>query len=805
MRVIIEHDKKEGGYLVQYTTSIENLHSNYKFLDIEEKHLPWLEQIAHCIEPNFTIMLHKEESISEPLLKNHDMLLVTIGLKDINHQIDARYNLKTHTLEQPDTVKNTSNCQWIHCYSPHHTIEVIDYIRCIRYLRDISKAQHRPMVIYANIYVPDEMYRYRALAYKIINAYLGDINGVLITKAVKEDIHKYYTASQRRYEFYLDHIIYLEDTLNNALMKAIPFLYTSQDHLRFKHMYKGHRQDGTLYDDVFYKAIDLDEEIYVPLNLGNFHEPEYYQALGLKHIPLIGDYGMLYGKKSLFDSLSQVLKPEVFYTYYIPILTHDYCNKTNVNLDFSYSLTTEDLKYKGKGVYIGLVTADDVDYRCKALCTKRGESRIAYIWDQIRAGEGVEYLKEQIDKALASSAPGEVIKLPKGDSISTAMLGIAGGMSEEPHYKGVATEAEFIVAKVNTASKTLQRIYGGVPNEEAVTMPDVMVGIIKLMNFAKEQGKPLVLCIPFNTNIDPHDGSLILYEMLGLMAQMDYRTIIVPAGEEADKMHHFGLEGKQSTSISVNMRVQKENQNVVGVIYQRFTNIFAALLYPPPGVATEPINLKAEGVIRLKEATIYSIGYKISFVNGAVRILFRMDNPQVGGWRIEITSDTEQQSQIDIWISQQELNEYIVLSPASAFMTMGSTADTYNVMAVGGYDKDSMTVLRSSGRGYSWDNRVKPLFITHAKNIIAPCGHEQWSSVTGTLPAVSIMAGAVATLYSKFVEEKVSPFPNTLVMNSIILSIVRQLDGVEYPNQSQGYGIFYMQTLNTLLAAPFIL
>ncbi|MDF2614711.1 MAG: hypothetical protein K0S71_2497 [Clostridia bacterium] len=807
MRVIAEHDEKESCYLTQYARNIENLSSTYKIIDIEEKYLPWLKEISRCIEPDFTICLCKEEEeISSTLLDSDNIILATIGVKLLNERIDSYYNIAEHTLHTNKVTRDVHKCQWINCYSDHNEIQAADYIKCICFLRDMSSKCHEPIVIYANINVPDETYRYRSLTDKIINNYLSDIEGVLITKSARDNIYKYYTPVQKSYEFYSNHILYFEDSLNDVFLKVVPFLYTSQGKCKFKSLYKFLRQRNTLYeDDFFYRGIEPDQEIYVPLNLGNFREPEDYEALGLEHIPLIGDYGMLYGKKSLFDELSEGLREEITYPYYMPILSQVGCNKRNIGEDFSYSLVPDNLKYKGKGTYIGMVVVDDIDYTNKALRTKDGKSRIACIWHQTRANEGIYYYQEQIDEALASEAPSQLIELPGESSMSTVMLGIAGGMSEEPDYKGVATEAEFIVAKVNIAPQVLQRLYGGIPSESAITMADALIGAIKLINFAREKGRPLALCIPFNSNIDPHDSSLILYQMLGLMAQRDSLTIIVPAGEEADKMHHFSVGGNQPASTTVNIRVQKENQNIVGIIYQKFTSIFKTVLYPPKEASIEPIDLKTAGVTRLKEASVYSNGYKISYLNGAIRILFRVENPQMGEWRIEITSNTEGLSQIDIWISQQELNEYITLSPASPFITVGSLGNTDNIMTVGGYDKESMVVLRSSGRGYSWDNRVKPLFITHASNITAPCSEEKWVTVSGTLPASSIMLGTAATLYCKYIEEQVFPLPNTLVMNSTILGAVKQLEGVEYPNPSQGYGIFDVQTLNTLLSSPFVL
>jgi hypothetical protein len=804
MKVIVAHDEKDSDYLAQYASEIEFLGPRYKIVDIEEKYIQWLTGLAQYVESNFIIELcQNEECISENIFNNQDMILASIGKKHSNLRVDAYYNMQLHHLEETHRIREYTGTIWINCYSDAHKIDAVSYIQCIRYLRELSNQYNKPIIIYATIYVPNETYRYRTLTYKIINHYLTELNGVLINKCVKSDICKYYTPLQNPYEFYLNHMIYLDCTLNEALTRAIPFLDASKDCLRFKNIYRNNHRNSSLFYDVFYESIDPELEIYVPLNLGNFREPEDYKALGLQHIPLIGDYGLLYGRKREFDVLGDILKSEVTFPYYSPIISYLPFRLEGIDQNFSYHVVTEDLKHKGKGVYIGVVTVDNVDYTNQALRNEDGKSRIACIWHQRKADEGTYYEQEQIDEAIQNEMPGNIIELPEENSVSTIMLGIAGGKSKEPDYSGVATEAEFIVAKINAAPETLQRLYGGMPSEMAVTMGDTLIGVLKLINFAKEKGRPLVLCIPFNTNIDPHDGSVRLYQILGLIAQREYLTIIIPSGEEADKMHHFGTQGSQPTSAEVQMRVQKENQNIVGIIYQKFVNIFTVILYPPPGVMGEPIDLKTVGITRLRGATIYSNGSKISFLNGSARILFRIENPQVGNWRIEMTSITEGLSQIDIWISQQELNAHITLNPSSPFITVGSLGNTQNVMTVGGYDEENMVVLRSSGRGYSWDDRVKPLFVTNASRIISPSKPGIWVSATGTLPAASVMLGVVATLYCKFNEEQVFPFPNTLVMNSIILSWIKQLEGVEYPNPSHGYGQFDLEVLNRLLYTPY--
>lgn len=806
MRVIIQHNKQMSRYLSQYAVRVEVLGPAYKIMDIEEKHMPWLREIAEYIEPDFKIRLCKQDEKEELLINHKEMIVAFVGKLDDGKKAHIYYDIRNQTFEKGDYKKDTLNCWKINCFAKEDEITATEYIRCIQFLKEAACRWNKPIIIYANIEVCDEKYSCRSLMNKIISSFLAQTNGALITKTKEENICKYYDSSDKRFEFYINHVIYLNDSYNEAVKKAMPYLYISENPSRFKAIYKKCRQNIKLYENnTFYDAINEEQEIYVPLVSSGARSPAAYRELGFEYIPILGNYGMLYAKKSQFDRMREAIRLEVAYPYYVPIMSYPPCYKTSETVNFPYQVASQTPRYKGKEVYIGMISTDYVDYTCQALRTKDGRSRVAYIWEQTRGNEGNRYHNEQINEVLSSPQPQEEIKLPEEDSISTMLLSIAGGEREEPSYKGIATEAEFLVAKVNTAPEALQRIYGGVPDKAAATLADIVIGVMKLVNFATEKQKPLVLCIPFNSNIDPHDGSLIFYEMLGYIARRERITMIVPTGEEADKAHHYSIESGNSPEASVDIRVQEKDQNVVGIIYQKFSSITRAYLYPPSNVSNEPIDLKKIEVIRLKGAVIYTNGYRTSFLNGAPRLFFRLDNPQVGNWRVALSLSTGTSSQIDMWISQQELNKYVTLNPSTSRITIGSMGNANSVMTVGGYDEESMVILRGSGRGYSWDNRVKPYFVTHASNIAAPCRIGEWVNTTGSLVAASIMMGTAATIYSKCIAERLFPIPNTLVINSIILSSIRQFEGIEYPNPSYGYGVFDLNALNELLSSSFIL
>ncbi len=226
-------------------------------------------------------------------------------------------------------------------------------------------------------------------------------------------------------------------------------------------------------------------------------------------------------------------------------------------------------------------------------------------------------------------------------------------------------------------------------------------------------------------------------------------------------------------------------------------------LSPPGTLETEGVDLKRMGSYPIGSCIIYSNGEQVNFQNGASVFLFRMHQPIEGSWKLRAEIETTAASQMDIWLSQEELNGHATLQPSEALMTVGGLASIDNVMCVGGYNQSDLVVLKSSGRGYTWDNRVRPYFVTHSYDITAPGSKNEWIKVSGTLPAASIMAGGAAALYSKFSAENILPYPNTLVMNNIILSQVKRFPTTTYPNPSEGYGIFDMKELERMLLKPY--
>ena len=794
MKLIAEYDEQKKMALIPYSSRIERLGKGFAALEIDEKHLDRLQSLTTALEKNAMLQFEDQDHYPDSfLIRENNIIWAFIGYKKASPAITHYYNMNTKKI----TAASRNNCFQAHpnnyainCFSQTNQIDTVNFIKCIRFLAHLSKKNNKPIIIYASVESPHYAPLFQQLFCKIIDQYLSAVKGLLVIKSSQADAKNENLSLKNAHRNYSGRIIEDHDAMNQSLKKAILVLNA----LNMKE-----RQIQSLFNDYFYSSIAVNEEIYVPLLTNITLDSEYYQTLGFQYINFQNGLHMLYGRKGDFDKHRESISKLVNADYRLVILTHAPCMRDNGRSRVPYFLPPASQKYTGKGGYIGIITSDDIDYTHATLRNPDGSTRIALIWEQLRTTEGNTYFPPQINAALASPNPNEVIPLPSGESLSTLMAAISGGWDEVTGYRGIAPDAEFLVAKIRPASESLQRIYGGMPNPKAIIYPDAIIGMLKLIDFALEQERPLVLIMPFNGNIDSHDAALLIQQQISALTRRPGLTIIVPTGDEANKRHHFNIMGAQSGTRVINLEITAPNQNVVGVIYQWGNSMLTTRLHPPTGT-DRYINLKISGVNQLGNTLIHSTGEQMSYFNGTLRILFRLENAEAGRWRIESEVNMGTVNRIEFWISQEELNEHTRLDPSSALSTMGSTSAIPNVMSVGGYDFDATTVIISSGRGDPISSNVVPLLVTYGKNITAPCNLGDLESVTGTIPAVSVMAGSVAAIYEGYMNIGLSPLPNTIVMNSIIKSELTQYETLIYPNPSQGYGIFSLFTLTQMLA-----
>ena len=749
------------------------------------------EEVAHFkkqvdkIEPNFSVSLGNIAWQDLGSLKNEKIIVVTMGKELLGAEVNYTYHLGTH--EWKEVAKMRQGAMWIHCYSEKTNIEVSECLIGLKKCYKLAELVNRPLIILGNIKSQLPYFKSHSLAEEIAETFLKKRLSLMILQGEHEGKYSFHKAYFNKAHQY---IMCTNDNPIKLQEKIRTYLDSSQDT----------RQSIGVYKDIFYEQIPPMQKIYMPINPFIQEDPTYYKEMGLNAISLGQKYMMLYDEKQKLDNHTRILEDQVLPNFENPILT-----KSPLTQMTTQSINDNQIQqpieiYKGEGVYIGIITEEEIDYTRDSLRDEQGETRVAAYWIQEDGELGTYYNKNQVNIALTSNDPNQIVPLKRGESYTTTLLEIAGGKVGD--REAPAIEAEFVVAKIKTAPKTLQAIYGGSTQESAVLMPDLIIAAYKLFEIARINHKPIVLIIPYNTNLSCHDGTGIYEGMLREMSRQPGCSIVIPTGEEGNKAHHQNMITSGESEANMVLRVDKMTESLVGAIYLSHISISPVRLYTPMDGPIS-ISLDEEGVYSLVDGTIYTTGIIQNYQNGAQMIQFRIVGMKQGDWKITyLPTATYNNPKADIWLAQQELNPYVRLVPASPFMTIGSNAAIEELISVGGYDQNNLVPLASSGRGYNWEDQIVPFCMTLGKWSVFIDGDESYD-IEGSTVAASFLAGAIALIYEKQIKEVGRPYANSLLMKNLILSGLSQFSAITYPNPSQGNGVLRLRDLSAILSTVY--
>lgn len=769
---------------------------SFKIRKVEPCRLIDLRQSEKYVEMDFELGLESRNQLPElDFFKTQSILLGTIGVKQLSNRVDALYEIKTGKLEERSKRRSLKETYWISCYFEER-ITASEYIACVEQLIKWAKLYQRPLIIYSQVAPLEKYYRYRSLTRKIINKLLEEVQGGFFKYSKKDEIAKYYMPSQKAFEFYIEKGIYLSCTYEEMMRRAINCL-AKDPTCDLRQVYRMPLRVQSLYNDLFYEMIPDAEKIYVPFNEEGTDAIAYLNSLGIETIKGNGSYSLIYDRKDKINNYANEIKPYVIAKYECPILEREQVISTSAQeVSQSYKVLQGELAYRGRGVYIALINNSGIDYRLSTLRNADGTTRIAGMWYQTDGQEGVFYTKEQINAALQSENPEQIVPISPDSNQDTMLLNIAAGKDE--NYEGIATEAEILVAKVNTAPENLQKIYSGMFNAKNILMPELIVAIWKLQDFAKGQDKAIVFYVPYYTNIDTHDGFSFYNTLIAFVGVVRGSAIITPTGAEGNGRHHQTLYDGSIKEPIVQLQCSQDGQNIIGFLTQRYLNDWEVEVIGPRG---QRIQIKQQGTYTIDSATVYSQGEMLNYYSGSKNIMFRISNMSKGTWNLQVNIQGQSTNRVDLWISGQQSNPYVTLFPQNPYVTIGSIGNIGAVTCVAGYNLDELTTLRNSGRGYTMDNRIKPTLA--ADGIIQTINtNREAVIIEGVEVSASVILGAAATIFEKWREENGTPLLNGVLLNSILLEYSSQFTNIPFPNPSQGYGIFEEDTLSKILLTP---
>lgn len=480
------------------------------------------------------------------------------------------------------------------------------------------------------------------------------------------------------------------------------------------------------------------------------------------------------------------------------LLDMEAMNETGISVLQNYP----GLNLRGKGIMIGFLDTG-IDYENEIFRNIDGSSRIAAIWDQTdQNGQppdtftyGSEYTNNQINQALKSDNPKEIVPVSDENGHGTFLASVAaGGENIQEGFTGAASEAEIAVVKLKEAKDYLRKFYGIRQKAVCYQETDIVQGLRYLHLLALKKQKPLVMCVALGTNLGGHNGMSSLSRILGSYSRLVDRCVVIGGGNEANERHHFQGKLNQVGEVQeVEMRVESGNTGFVAELWGTIPNIVTAYLISPSGERSPVISIRQGSRYQLTfpfEQTVVDVEYQLFLRDGRSQLLFlKFDHPAQGIWKIGVQSLGRADGEFHIWLPVREfLDGNVYFLEASPDVTLTEPANTDDPITVAYYRGADKSVDINSGRGYTRDKRIKPDFAVPGVQVLGAGVNGTFVRRSGSSVATGITAGACAMIMEWILNQPIPAGVTTSQVANIIILGAQQNTFSEFPNRQWGYG-----------------
>jgi subtilisin family serine protease len=464
-----------------------------------------------------------------------------------------------------------------------------------------------------------------------------------------------------------------------------------------------------------------------------------------------------------------------------------------------WQVQNSSLDLTGRGVLIGFVDTG-IDYTNPVFQYEDGSSKILSIWDQSIPSEnppegfyyGSEYRKSQIEEAIRSETPYEIVPSKDTNGHGTYLAGVAAGRRDETmQFAGCAPDAELVIVKLKEAKQNLRDYYFLPEKESVYSEVDIMRGIHYLFSIAYEQSKPIVVCIGLGSNQGAHTGTGFLSSYLNLVSARRGVAVVIACGNEGSAAHHY--HGKiDSNRDYVELKVGKE-KGFTMELWGKAPYRFQIQIESPSGQTTEWMEAGIRGSrsfqFLFEKTQVYVDYLVVDPYSGDQGIFFRFASPSEGIWKIGVAESAEGEKEFDLWLPITGfIGKDTVFLRDDPFMTITSPANAGNPMAVTAYSQENGALYLNSSRGYTKNQLVKPDFGAPGVNVLGPLLRNQFGRKSGTSVSAALVAGMSALFLQWAVTEKNDYVISTIgVKNYFIRGAVRDSNR-SYPNRDWGYG-----------------
>lgn len=461
------------------------------------------------------------------------------------------------------------------------------------------------------------------------------------------------------------------------------------------------------------------------------------------------------------------------------------------------------LNLRGQGVLIGIADTG-IDYTNPIFRYADNTTKIAALWDQTIVGEnnvsntyyGTEYTREQINQALQSSDPYEVV--PSRDVIGhgTMLAGIAAGNEvPERDFSGVVPDAEFVIVKLKPAKQNIKEFWRVPSNTICYQENDIAFGLEYLEMTANKIGRPMSICLALGSSLGSHDNRSEINTILSLRAENMNFAITVAAGNEGNaKRHFYGTVNPSVGFDTVELNIGANEGNFSMELWGDSPGLFGIDIKTPSGEYIPRIPPKVNESFHITfifEKTRILIDYQtVEAQSGDLLILFRFTDPAPGIWTFNVYGKGDLSLSYHIWLPMNGFisNETYFLrsDPYTTILSFGNANEPITATA---YNTLDDSLYMDASKGYTRSGNIKPDIAAPGVNIMSPTLDQSFIEVTGTSPASAHTAGVAAMILEWGIVKGNLPYITTSDVKMLMIRGARRDVNIIYPNREWGYGI----------------
>ncbi|MDO5156049.1 MAG: S8 family peptidase [Eubacteriales bacterium] len=463
----------------------------------------------------------------------------------------------------------------------------------------------------------------------------------------------------------------------------------------------------------------------------------------------------------------------------------------------------------GAGTIVGIIDTG-IMYDNALFLDANGKSRIGVIWDQSIPAKGSReeqtwsllpvygsvYFKEEIDRALQTENPYDVVPTRDENGHGTFMAGIAtGGVDLDNDFTGIATGAEIAVVKLKEAKPYLREYFQINQDVPAYAESDVIYAVNYLVRYARQQRKPLSLLIGVGSSNGGHNGFTYLEIYLSRLLENVGFMVSAPAGNEgAERLHYYGEWSGDEENIEVEFNVDEGQSGLTMEFWGNAPTTFSVGLVSPRGDRIEQIaprfGKEEEITLSLSRTFVY-VAYQLAEAYSGNELIFiRLVNPTPGLWRLIVYAREENQKSFNIWMPLRQFlrpNTFFLQGSPNNTITVPGNAEL--VMTMTAYNHLNGSIYAQASRGYNTRNQIKPNLTAPGVDITGPGLRNNYVRRTGTSVAAAHSAGMIAMFLQWDLENYRLGMFFAGQVQSFFQKGAGRSDQTVYPNPIWGYGI----------------